>query len=464
MAAFHFYLDKPFRKGVNHLTVKTLIKGDGNYFKFLNPLDNSIYAWLSFDGGKYLKVRTTEKVEPKNWDFKLKRAKKSMAGSAQLNERLDKIKSDVLKNYRELILFNPNASLEEIKTSMKNSVHGSVPTFNRPTFLERYDEYLSDKKNEIKHYTYRKLASFKNVFEEYLEWAEIKPNHFYLESITDKWDTSFKNYLFEERELVNNTASKYYEIVKTFLRYWKRKGVFKQVSGDFETYSIKRDHKDIIYLTHFEINKLVNLDLSKERSLQKVRDCFAFQIFTGQRFSDLKALKSTDILLNVDGTMDWHLHQVKGNKSKKVIIPLLPEAMAIVRKYGLLEKGILPKKLPVLCNPLMNKRVKTICQRADINQTVTIVRYCRKKRVELTGPKWSFISTHAARRSFISNCLEKSIPMHLVMELSGHTNSRVIKNSYQGLSLSHLRSTFFTAWSTNEKSDEKGNSERLQNS
>lgn len=448
MATFSYYLDKPFKKGVNHLEVKKLIKANGNYIKYLNPHDNAIYAWLTLEGGIYMKVRTTERITPKDWHFVLKKAKTTMAGGAILNERLDDLKSEILKQYRLLVTTNPSPTPTEIKKVLVDAVSGKTPNFNKRTFLERYDDYLNEVKTQLKRLSYNKLKSFKIVFTEYLEFTEKNPRYFFLESVDDEFNISFRNYLLEERGIVNNTASKYYEILKTFLRFWKRKGVFKQINGDFENYSIKRDHTDIIYLTQFEVNKILSLQLSEEPSLDRARDCFVFQIFTGQRYSDLKGLRSSDLMLNVDGTIDWHLHQVKGNKTKKVIIPLLPEALNVVNKYTLLEKSNVIRKLPVTSNQKLNEKIKQVCKRAEINQKITIVRYSGKRRIEISGEKWQYIGTHCGRKSFISLCLEKDMPMHLVMELSGHTNMRVIKNSYAGLSLTHLRSTLFSAWSS----------------
>jgi hypothetical protein len=195
-------LDKPFNKGTNHLEIKKYIKEGKNYSRFLNPHDTSIYAWLTFEGSKYMKVRTTERLAAKHWEFSLKRAKKSMAGSAILNERLNSLKSEVLKQYRSLISTSPNASFEEIKVVVKDTIEGKSPNFNKKNFLERFDEYLIDRKTQIKRLTYNKLKSFRNVFTEYLSFINKKPNHFFMESINDQFNSSFRNYLLEGRKLV----------------------------------------------------------------------------------------------------------------------------------------------------------------------------------------------------------------------------------------------------------------------
>lgn len=460
MAAFAFYLDKPFKKGIDHRLVQRLVKSGKGYSAYLNPNDTAIYAWLTFPGKRSVKVNVAERIAARWWNFELGMPRRSMAGSATLIDRLEDLKAKILTSYRVLIAVNPNASLEELRDATKQAVKGVTPNFGRKTFLQFYDEYLLEKRTTVKELTLVKLASFRSVFIQYLDFVGKPSHNFFLESINDEFNISFRNYLLEERGVVNNTGSKHYECLKTFLRHCRRKGAFKQVNGDFEMYSIKRDHTDIIYLTQFEINQIINLDLEGQLSLSRVRDCFVFLLHTGQRYSDLAKLRSTNILRNLDGTFDWHLHQIKGNKPKKVIIPLLPEAIRVAYKYGLIDSK-LPAKLPVLSNQKMNEKIKVICKMAGIKQLTTVVRYSGKNRRELTAEKWKLMTTHTCRRSFISLSLEKGMAMHLVQEISGHTNSRVIKESYAGLSTTHLRSSLFNAWVDVEKLEENDRTRRL---
>jgi len=448
-----FYLDKPFLPKVNKTLVQKMIKEGKNVNKYLNPLDTSIYAWLSFEGKKYIKVKTSDRIAARWWDFRLKKPRKAMAGSSTLSTRLEELKHHILKNYRSLIAINPYPTLDDIRKVAREAVGGITPNFNRPTFLEYYDKYLDDRRTSIKRLTYVKLKSFRNVFVDYLKHTGIKPDQFFLENLTDEWFSSFKKYLFEERNELNNSASKHFDSLRTFLKFCMQKGALKQFSHNFDNYRINRDQTEVIFLTRYELDQVIDLDLKDNPTLDRVRDCFLFLCFTGQRYSDMKGLRSTDIVRTVDG-WEWHLYQEKGNKKKKVIIPLLPHALAILEKYGITYNSQLPQKLPVLSNQKMNEKLKLICRDAKIDQLMTLVKYSGLNKVIIQKPKWKFIGTHTGRKTFITLSL-LHMPIQLVQQVSGHSSIRVLQASYQGLSVSHLHSSLKEAWLKDSKSEKR---------
>jgi integrase len=49
------------------------------------------------------------------------------------------------------------------------------------------------------------------------------------------------------------------------------------------------------------------------------------------------------------------------------------------------------------------------------------------RRVDLLLPKWQLMSTHAGRRSFISNALMMGIPPDVVMRWTGHSDYNSMK-------------------------------------
>jgi site-specific recombinase XerD len=53
-------------------------------------------------------------------------------------------------------------------------------------------------------------------------------------------------------------------------------------------------------------------------------------------------------------------------------------------------------------------------------------------------PLYSVISSHAARRTFITLCLEKGMPLQDVMKMSGHSDYKSMK-PYIKVTRKHLR-------------------------
>ncbi len=90
--------------------------------------------------------------------------------------------------------------------------------------------------------------------------------------------------------LGNTSISKQLGTLKTFLGYAKRRGI--KVNAGFRDYAIKKDKLEVIALTEQELNKLLQLDLSKNARLNHVRDVFCFSCATGLRYSDMLQLQN----------------------------------------------------------------------------------------------------------------------------------------------------------------------------
>jgi integrase len=70
---------------------------------------------------------------------------------------------------------------------------------------------------------------------------------------------------------------------------------------------------------------------------------------------------------------------------------------------------------------------KELGQLAEINEPVRIVRYQGAKRVEDRGPKWQFLSSHVARRTFVTISLERGMRPEVVMSITGHRSFKTMK-------------------------------------
>jgi site-specific recombinase XerD len=53
-------------------------------------------------------------------------------------------------------------------------------------------------------------------------------------------------------------------------------------------------------------------------------------------------------------------------------------------------------------------------------------------------PLHEVISTHVARKTFITHCLRKGIPIQDVMRMSGHSDFKSMK-SYIGITAQHIK-------------------------
>ena len=75
----------------------------------------------------------------------------------------------------------------------------------------------------------------------------------------------------------------------------------------------------------------------------------------------------------------------------------------------------------------MNDHLKEIGRLCGFDSPHHIVFFIGSKRYEENVPKWSVLSTHAARRTFVVNALRLGIPSDVVMSWTGHSNHKAMR-------------------------------------
>lgn len=193
-----------------------------------------------------------------------------------------------------------------------------------------------------------------------------------------------------------------------------------------------------VYLAENEIEAIRTLALPPHGTLDKVRDVFLMGCYTGQRFSDYSTLGMTDI---VTVMAEGKNHKVFCKRQKKtgnvILIPILfcwiEEMLA---KWG----GSVPD-VSISC---LNKRIKDISRLAGINTPVLL----QDGGAPRTVPKWRMISSHTARRSFITNMyLGGVLSPEQLRSISGHRSEAAFRR-YLCFSSEEMVRSIFSAWDT----------------
>ncbi len=360
--------------------------------------------------GKTLKFNTGEKIDPKHWDNIKQTVKRTYTGHPELNSFLNTLKERIIKKIRLLNVENDLITYDMIKDQVESLFKIKKPIDSKKLFYEAYNQFLDVKKNEKRHRTIQKY----NTLLDHLKAFE-KTKHYKLsfDKINLSFYEKFTAYLMQDLEHSNNTIGKYISCLKTFLHWTVERNINTVI--DFTKFKVYNEKTDIVVLTEKELMTIYSLDLSNEKTLAKVRDVFCFQCFTGQRFSDIENLKRDDIKGD-----SWNLHTYK---TKDIIeIPLTSLAKEILERY---KENINP--LPVLSHQKTNNLIKIICRKAEINDPITLVRYRGHERIEIVKPKYEFITTHTARRTFVTISLEKGMKADTIMEITGHTSYKTFR-------------------------------------
>jgi integrase len=224
-----------------------------------------------------------------------------------------------------------------------------------------------------------------------------------------------------KKGLFNDTIAKYCATLKSFLQWCFENGYHQNAAAftKIKTQIKRKSKNEIVALSEVEVFQLLAKDLSANPRLEKVRDLFCFGCFTGQRFSDVMRFSQDDF----DGKK-WDFLSIK--VKKRVIVPFtgfIANALPILKKYNY--------TLPVISNQKFNDYLKEIGEIAELDNPVRIIRFSGVKEVQIRQPKFAFMSSHMARRTFVTIMLEKGVPLTVVQKITQHADIRTLLK-YEG--------------------------------
>ena len=281
-------------------------------------------------------------------------------------------------------------------------------------FFEIYDVFVNEESinSQWNFRTLQKMKTQKKVLEEF-------DHDISFEKFNEQYLSNYQRYL-EGKNHKNSTISKELAALKWFLKWAMKKGYTK--SGEFEKFKpkIKNVQKKIIFLNKSELKRFTEYEIPTDKSyLEKIRDVFLFQCFTGLRYSDVFNLKRSDV-------KDGYLEITTLKTADNLIIELNSYSRKLLNKYIDVEFEH-NKALPVISNQKMNDYLKELAELAEIDELVTQTYFKGNERIEEVLPKYSLMSTHAGRRTFVCNALSLGIPPQVVMKWTGHSDYKAMK-------------------------------------
>lgn len=191
------------------------------------------------------------------------------------------------------------------------------------TLLAIYDKHNELYRQNVevgktKDTAYYKYIRNRERLAEYL--ISIGKQDIKLKDITPSFVENFQNYCL--KTLKNNTTNKELKKLKRILEFAVKEGY---ISVNPFRLTLREEKLDYDVLTKEDIDILLNCKFSEDR-LDKVRDCFIFQCYTGLSYSDMAQLTKDDIQDDV----------IYGRRQKtdiQYVVPLLPVAKNILEKY-----------------------------------------------------------------------------------------------------------------------------------
>lgn len=215
--------------------------------------------------------------------------------------------------------------------------------------------------------------------------------------------------------LVDSTIHVRVRWFRAFLRW-----AYPEKEWKFVTYKSPAQ-EDIVCLSEDELERLKGYELSGY--LDQTRDLFVFQCLTGMRYSDTQRFERSWI---TDGVLDFRMLKTGG----RAISPMFQSTEVIVLKYNY--------ALPQFVNSKYNKYLKELFILMGLDRTIKITKGIHGEIKQSSIPLWKAATTHVARKTFITICLSKGIPIQDVMKMSGHADYKSMK-PYIDISREHIK-------------------------
>jgi integrase len=281
------------------------------------------------------------------------------------------------------------------------------------------DRYMRDKVNFVQKTTINGIRSMKKHL---LGFQDYEKTQITFDSFNLGFYERLVRYLTYEAPLLDrtrptrglkiNTIGKVIKNLKSFLK----DRIARKVIAYIDTSFLKsmEEEVDAVYLNWSELSKIYYLDLSVKPYLVKYRDIFIVGCLTGLRFGDYSNIRFDEI-------RDGMLHIVQRKTLSPVIIPLREDARKIIiDKYNL--------SMPKASDVKFNLYIKEVVRLAGIQEPVKISHRKGNQIISEVRPKYAWVSSHTARRSFCTNEYLDGTPPDLIMAVSGHKTEKIFRN------------------------------------
>lgn len=252
-----------------------------------------------------------------------------------------------------------------------------------------------------------KLLSFEQ------EWTRRNPNRpqilrFMREAIgTDEVQYSdltltnlerVRNLMLES--LAQNSAQVYCAIIKSFLNVISEE-VELPTLRFAKVLKVKTVPSQHCCLTEEELIKFDNYEPVSQNELD-VKILFMRGAFSGARSSDCK-------MMNEKNVHDKMLTYVSKKTKIKVDQPI----------HVRLQKYLKMQPSRVIDPTNVNRIIQRICKKLGFDEEITLFINGKMK----TKPKYEWITSHTARRSYITALAERGVPISVISKLAGHSST-----------------------------------------
>ena len=334
-------------------------------------------------------------ILPRQWDEK-NECVKLRNDATSLNKALSLIKNAAVDLLMEMVQ-QGIVDLSRLNEVLK-------PKVNDLTFHEYIKERIE--KRNVGENTRERYVSFYKIFVE--EYGKIINFSDITEASVRDYDEWLHKRMVNGHLMQQSTIYSHHKYLRLFIYDALTDGHVNK--NPYQSRRIKIDHGEggqIPCLTINQVETIEGLDLVG--FLDKTRDLFLFQCYTGLAFADMQKFRLKDYTQDEDGK-----YLIKGQRTKTdttYIFLLSEKALAIVGKY----KG----RIPSISNQKYNQYLKVIGQMIGVPT----------------------LHSHMGRSTFASTCLNQGMNTDVLKHALGHTTT-IQTNRYATMQDSTIKQAF----------------------
>lgn len=366
-----------------------------------------IYLVMRWDGLQ-MKISTKQKVNPKFWNKERLKVKETISekNHQHINKELveiEKVAYKMFNSFTETFKRKPNS--EELKNLIEQEYFQNNPMFkkvDKKTILDYFDDYIETIKSTTAHTTVQK---YKQAKENFKDFQKDKKRIYNTEMIDLKFRNEYVEYLIETKRYAPTTVYRKMKFLRTVLYFIENLGIKVNPFLHNSRFLTKDIEVDNIALSENEIDEMERLNLSNNKRLEQVRDLFLVACYTGQRFSDLNKINQSNII------DDEYIAIRQQKTNEQLTLPLLKVVKTILVKYSY--------KLPKISNVKFNEYIKDV---AKLCETLNKQYNGDNKKV-----RWQMISSHTARRTFVTLNYGKGVDLDTLKLGTGHKQTKTLQ-------------------------------------
>lgn len=271
-------------------------------------------------------------------------------------------------------------------------------------FFDAYKEFMNEK-SMLKEWKPSTAKRYINILNLLKDFESKKCYKLTFNTINEEFYIKFTDFCYTDKNHYTNTFSRNVGLFKTFM-FWalKRNYTYRDNFKDFKKPTRVITKEEALSLD--QVESIFNFKC-KSKSLEQVKDIFVFQCLTGLRYGELKKINNRVIKGNT-----IMLKEEKDSNKIEREIPLFDISSYILKKYNY--------KLPLITNQKQNDYIKDVLEDMEFTQEVEFTRIKGVEQEVVVVPFYKRISTHTARRTFITILRNKGIADKTVMSITGH--------------------------------------------